>query len=130
MNSEIRVVVAVTVLDDDIVTDLETDTVAVVVTCFDIAEDVPITILQKDAASVVAIEVFAIRTIPVERNVLDQYVCCMFTGQQRKQRRAGWLAAGPEIFAKSVVQLEAIAIASHQSSLDDRRAVVVRIRRL
>ena len=81
MNSEIRVVMAVTVLDDDIVTDLETDTIAVVITCFDIAEDVAITILQKNATSVVAIEVFAIRTISVERNVLDQYVCRMFAGQ-------------------------------------------------
>ena len=130
MDTKVRVVMAVTVLHDHVVADLKADAIAVVVAGFHVAKRVAIAILQKDATSVVAIEVFAILTISVERNVLDQYVCRVFAGQEWKQRCAGWLAAGPEIFAKSVVQLEAISIASHQRSLNDRRAVVMRICRL
>ena len=103
MDTKICVVVAVAVFNHDIMTDLETDAVTVVIACFYVAENVPIAILQKDAATVVAVKVFTVRTITIERNVLNQYVCCMFARQQGEQRCTSWLAAGPKILAKSVV---------------------------
>jgi len=56
MQAKPGVVVAVTVLDDDVVANLPTDSVAVVVPGFDIADRVAIAVLEEDAAGIIAVE--------------------------------------------------------------------------
>ena len=85
MDTKVRVIMAVTIFDDHVVADLKADAIAVVVAGFHVAKHVAIAILQKDTASVVSVEVFTVRTIAVERNVFNQHIRCMLTGQQWKQ---------------------------------------------
>ena len=99
MYAKIRVIVAMTVFDFDVVTDLKADPVAVVVASLDSPQRVSVAVLQEDTAAVVAIEVLGIRTIAIERDVLDGDVRGTFTRQQRKQRRTGWIARKPKVLA-------------------------------
>ena len=74
MHAKVRVVVAVAILHDHIVTDLKTDAVAVVIPSCHAAERVAVAVLQKDTTSVVAVEVFAVRTVAVERDIFNDHV--------------------------------------------------------
>ena len=81
VNSEIRVVVAVAIFHDDIVADLETDPVAVVITSSHSAERVTIAILQKDTAAIVAVKVFTVLAIAIERDVFNDHISRVLAGQ-------------------------------------------------
>ena len=65
-------------------TDLKTDSIAVVVTSFDISNRVPVTVLQKNAATVVTIQVGVVFPIAVERQIFDGDVRRTFAGEQWK----------------------------------------------
>lgn len=80
MNSKIRVVVTMAVFNDNVMTDLEADAIAVVIASFDVAKDEAIAILQEDTASVVTVKVFAVGSISIERNVFNQHVGGILTG--------------------------------------------------
>ena len=51
----------------------------------------------------------------------------MLTCQQRKERRTRRLAGHPEVFAKSVIEFEAISGSGHERPLDDGLAAIVRV---
>ena len=85
----------VTIFNNDIVADLEADPVTVVITSGDSAKRVTITVLQKDTTAIVAVEVFTVLAIAVERDVFNDHVSRVFTGQQWKQRCARWLTRYP-----------------------------------
>jgi hypothetical protein len=84
MNAQSGVIVAVTILDDHVVTDLKADPVAVVVPGFHLADREAVAILEKDATRVVAVEIFVVLAVPVERKVLDDNVGRVFAGQKWK----------------------------------------------
>ncbi len=84
MQAEVGVVVAVAVLDDDVVANLPTDAVAVVVASLDAAYRHAVAILQEDAAGVIAIEVIVFLAVAVERDVLDQAVADELAADQRE----------------------------------------------
>ena len=85
MHAKIRVVMAVTILNDHIVANLEADSVAVVIASRHSAKCVTIAVLQKDAAAIVAVEVFAVLAIAIERDILNDHIGRVFACQQRKQ---------------------------------------------
>ena len=86
MNAQIRVVMAVAVLHHNVVTDLKTDAVTVVIPSRHAVHGVSIAVLQEDTATVVAIEICAIGLVAVQDKILDNNVGRVFTGQKRKQR--------------------------------------------
>ncbi len=93
MDSQIMIVMAVAVLDDDIVADLEADAIAVVVSALDLTHMESIAVLKEDAPSIVAVEILIVGPIPIENEILDGDIGCPFAGQQGKQRRASRLPA-------------------------------------
>ena len=95
MHSEAGVVVAMTVFDFHIVTNLEADPISVVFPCGHIANRVAIAVLQEDAATIIAVQIRIVFSISIKREILDHHVPRVFTGQQRKQRRHRWLAGKP-----------------------------------
>ena len=66
VQTQVLVVVAVAVLHDDIVGDLPTDAVPVVVARFHAADGNVATVLQKNAAGVVAVEVAGILPVAIQ----------------------------------------------------------------
>ena len=75
MKSESLVVFADTIFDQDIVTDLPGDPVAVVVFGSDSPNRDPIAVLQENTAGVVAVEMGVVLAIAVESKVFDR---CLF----------------------------------------------------
>src|SRR5262249_9773278 len=71
VESEPLVVVTVAVLDQDVVADLPTDPIAVVIPRDDFADLHIIAILEPDAAGVVAVEEVVVGPVAVEGKVLD-----------------------------------------------------------
>ena len=71
VQTEAGVIVAVAILDQDIVADLPTDAVAVVIAGRDAANGETITVLEEDAAGVVAVQVIVVGFVAVERDVFD-----------------------------------------------------------
>ena len=127
VDAEVGVVVAVAVLDHDVVADLEADAVAVVVPRRHAADGEAVAVLEEDAAGVVAVEALVVGLVAVEREVLDDDVGGPLGGQQREHRRAGRLAGEPEVLAEAGVEPEAVARAGDERALDDDRAAVVRV---
>lgn len=78
MQAQVGVVVAVAILHDDVVTDLPTDTVAIVVASLDAPHRHPITVLQKDAAGIIAVEVIVLFAVTVQRDIFDHAVADKF----------------------------------------------------
>ena len=87
MQTQPGVVVAVAVFHHDVVADLPTDAVAVVVAGRHLAHGDAIAILQEDAAGVVAVEVVVVIAIAVQREVLDDDVGDVLAAKDRKEGR-------------------------------------------
>jgi len=80
MNAQVGIVVAVAVLDLHIVTDLKADAIAVIISRGDISNRVTITVLQKDTATIVAIQIGIVFSIPVQGQIFNQDIFCIFAG--------------------------------------------------
>ena len=65
----------------NVVANLETDSITVVIAGFNITDSESIAILQKYIPSIVAIEVGVTLKIPVETKILDQNIGAIFAGQ-------------------------------------------------
>ena len=72
MQAQVGVVVAMAAFDPHVVADLPTDAVAMVVPRHEVAKREPGTVLAENAAGVVAVEMFVLRSVPVEGEVLDR----------------------------------------------------------
>ncbi len=71
MEAQSGMVVAVAILDADVVTDLPTDAVAMVVPRDDLADRHVRTILEPDASGIVAVEQIVPGLVAVDGEVLD-----------------------------------------------------------
>ena len=77
-------VMAVTIFDRHVVTDLPTDPVTVVVSRRHFSDQNLIDVLQEDAATIIAIQVFIVGSIAVERQVFNDQMIDLFAGDQRE----------------------------------------------
>ena len=68
-------------LNMNIMANLKTDPIPVVIARFNIADGKSLAILQKDVPSIVAIEVGVVLEIPVKAEILYQNIGAIFTGQ-------------------------------------------------
>ena len=93
MQAEVRVVVAVAVLDDDVVADLPTDAVAVVVARGDAADGVCGCSPGRKAAGVVAVQIVVVLFVAVEREVLDSDIGGVLAAEDGERAAGGGLAA-------------------------------------
>src|SRR5262249_53182868 len=118
VQAELGVVLGGAALDEDVVTDLPADAVAVVVGCDDAAEDEPVTVLEEAAAAVVAVEVLVLLTVAGERQVLDGHVADVLAGDEGEDGHADGVAQAPEVLAQGAVELEALAGAGDEGALD------------
>ena len=80
MNTQVGIAMAVTTLDFDIVTDLKADAVPVVIPRGHIAYRVAIAVLQKNTATVVAIQIGIVFPISIQRQIFDQDIFRVFAG--------------------------------------------------
>ena len=87
MQAETRVIMAVAVLNRDIVTNLPTDAIAIVMPGRHVADQDLIDILKEDAAPIVAIQVFIVRSITIECQAFNDKIVDLFTRDQREQCR-------------------------------------------
>ena len=129
MQSKPGVVVAVAVLDDDVVANLPTDSVAVVIPGLDIANRVTITVLQKDTAGVISVEQGVVLRVAVEREIFDDHVLREFAGEQGKQGGNLRAARQPEILPQRLAEFEATSRPGDEGRFDDVTPPVVRISR-
>ena len=115
MEAEAGVVVALAVLDEDVVADLPADAVAVVVAGDHPAEGQPAAILEEDAAGVVAVEVVVVGPVAVDGQVLDRDVGDVLGREEGEEACGGRLALlEPEVLAEGLVELEAVARAGDE----------------
>ena len=92
MHAETSIVVTMTMFNFHIVTDLEADSITVVIARGYIANGVSIAVLQKNAPPIITIQVGIIFSVAVQRQIFNNDVFRIFTGQERKQRRHRRLA--------------------------------------
>ena len=125
MQAKVCMVEAAAVLDDDIVADLPTEAVAVVIARGDLPDADVVAILQEDAAAIIAVQVIVGGAIAIEREVLDGDLFYAVARKDGKERRASGFAQLPEILAKWPIEPEAIAAVGDQRPFqDDCRASV------
>ena len=74
MDAEICVVVAMAILDENVVTDLKANSISVVVAGLDVADGIAVTVLEKDAASVVSVQFVVVFAVAVKDEVLNHHV--------------------------------------------------------
>ena len=74
----------VAILNDNVMADLKADPVSVVVAGFDIPNCVAVAVLQKNAATIVPIQVGIVFPITVECQILDEHVRRTLAGEQWK----------------------------------------------
>src|ERR1043165_3567707 len=108
MQSEAAMILRNAILHQYVVANLPTDAVAVVVLGVHAADRDEVAVLEKNAASVVAVEVVVVLAIAVECEVLDLDVGNELAAEDGKKRRDGRVAKPPEIFAQWPVDVEAI----------------------
>jgi hypothetical protein len=95
----------------DVVGNLPTDAVAVVVSRRHVANRDATAVLQEDAARVVAVEVFVVRPIAVQSQALDADVGDILAVEQGEETRDLRLPLQPKILPQRAIQFEAIATA-------------------
>ena len=95
MQPQTFMVVAVAILNSHVVAYLPTDTVAVVVPRDHLANRNLLAILHEDTAGVVAVEVFVVTSVAVEREIFDYHTGDVLARQQRKESRGGRLPPEP-----------------------------------
>ncbi len=127
MQTQVGVVVRMTVLDQHVVTNLPTDPVAVVVPSLDTIHHDPVAVLQENAAAVVPVQIGVLLQVPVQSDVPDRNVVDMVAGNQREQRGQCRFAREPEVLAQGPVQLEPVPRPRDQGPLQDVGDTVVRI---
>ena len=86
MQTQSRVIVAMTVFNRDIMTNLPTDSVAVVLPGGDLTYLNVIDVLKEDTSRIVSVQFFVVGSIPIQRQILDDQVFDLFPGYQREQR--------------------------------------------
>ena len=82
MQSEIRIVVTVTVFYHNIMADLKTNAVPVVVPSGDAFQSVSIAILEKDAAPEITVQILIVFAVAIESQIFDDHVGCPFAREQ------------------------------------------------
>ena len=90
-------------------TDLPAHPVSVVVAGRHVADRVAAAVLQENTAPFVPIQMTVVRSVSVQREVLDHHVGGSLAGQQREQRLDGRLSGQPEVFSEPTVQFEPVA---------------------
>jgi len=126
VETEIGIVFRAARFETDIVADLERITVAVVVSRDDMAIGVAIAVLEKDAASVVAVYFIACSPIAVEDQIFDRDVVDPFGREDRKERCGGGPVFEPRIFLHLAAQIERLAVDAGDGILDDFKARIAR----
>src|SRR5262245_29881744 len=105
-------VMAMTLLHGDIVTDLPANAVAIVVSGGHLANGYVAAILKEDAAGVLPIQIGVLPLVAVQGQIFDFDALHAVAAEDRKQCRCRRLAHLPEILAQSLVKLKAVAGAS------------------
>ncbi len=127
MQPQSGVVMTMAVLHRDIVADLPADAVATIIARRH-ASDVHLpAVLQEDAAGIVAVQLFVVRLVAIEGEVLDPEVLDILAAEEREERGRRRTARQPGILTQGPIQLEAVAVARHQRSLNDDVAAMAGI---
>ena len=109
MQTQIGVVVAVAVLNDDIMTNLPTDPVTVVIARRHVATCDAIAVLHEDTTGVVPIQILVLLAIAIESNVFDHDVRNVISRENREQRCRGGLSHQPKVLSQRTVQLKSVS---------------------
>src|SRR5579862_2860657 len=98
--------------------DLPADAVSVVIARDYVAHGDPVAVLHPDAAAVVPVQISIIRFIAVDGDVLEGDIRDVLAAEQRKQCFHCRFPHEPDVLTQPGIELEPIAVASNERSLD------------
>ena len=110
MKPQASMVMAVAVLHQDVMTDLPTNAVAVVVARGHFPHRDSVAVLQPDATRVIPIQISVVRFVAVDRDVLKGDVVYVFAAEKREQCFHLGLRHQPNVFRKARSSLKRLPL--------------------
>ena len=124
VEAEVGVVFGATVLEVDIVADLEGKTIPVVVARDNIAKDMAIAVLDENATGVIAVYLLIFIAIAIEDQIADLYIVDPFGCEDRKESRGGGSTFDPGIFLQATTQIERLIFDMSDRVFDDLESII------
>jgi hypothetical protein len=104
METEVGIVYRSAIAKLNVITDLEAETIPIVVFGNNVLEKPPVAVLDEDSAGEIAIDVFVVVAVAVEHQVFHGNVVHVFSSKDRENSRSSGICVYPKVLFGQPVQ--------------------------